>query len=84
MSRIEPAHKDLPGYKPTLEPNPKMVQQAANLIKQSKRPLLYVGGGIIHSKSNNELFELATKHNIPVVTTLMGEKVLSQMAMNYA
>ena len=34
--------------------------------------MLYVGGGIIHSKSNNELFELATKHNIPVVTTLMG------------
>ena len=69
---IEPTHKELPGYKPTLEPNPKMVQQAANLIKQSKKPLLYVGGGIIHSKSNNELFELATKHNIPVVTTLMG------------
>ena len=69
---IEPTHNDLPGYKPTLEPNPKMVQQAANLIKQSKKPLLYVGGGIIHSKSNNELFELATKHNIPVVTTLMG------------
>ena len=38
----------------------------------SKKPVLYVGGGIIHSKANKELFELSTKYNIPVVTTLMG------------
>jgi acetolactate synthase-1/2/3 large subunit len=71
-SWVEPGALDLPGYKPTLEPNPKMIQQAANLIKKSKKPILYIGGGIIHSKANNELFELATKFNIPVVTTLMG------------
>ena len=69
---VEPGDLDLPGYKPTTEPNPKMVQQASSLIKKSKKPILYVGGGIIHSKANNELFELATKFNIPVVTTLMG------------
>ena len=71
-SWVEPGKLDLPGYKPTLEPNPKMVQQAANLIKKSKKPILYVGGGIIHSKANTELFDLATKFKIPVVTTLMG------------
>ncbi|GIS45294.1 MAG: hypothetical protein Ct9H90mP17_1370 [Actinomycetota bacterium] len=49
-----------------------MIQQAANLIKNSNKPKLYVGGGIIHSKANQELFDLATKFNIPVVTTLMG------------
>ena len=69
---VEPGDLDLPGYKPTTEPNPKMVQQASALIKESKKPILYVGGGIIHSQANNELFELATKFNIPVVTTLMG------------
>jgi acetolactate synthase-1/2/3 large subunit len=69
---VEPGPLDLPGYKPTLEPNPKMIQQAANLIKNSNKPILYVGGGIIHSKANQELFDLATKFNIPVVTTLMG------------
>ena len=69
---IEPGPLELPGYKPTLDPNPKMIQQAANLIKNSKKPILYVGGGIIHSKANKELFDLATKFNIPVVTTLMG------------
>ena len=69
---VEPGPLDLPGYKPTLEPNPKMIQQAASLIKNSNKPILYVGGGIIHSKANQELFNLATKFNIPVVTTLMG------------
>ena len=69
---IEPKLVDLPGYKPTLEPNPKMINQAADLIKKAEKPILYVGGGIIHSKANEELFELATKFQIPVVTTLMG------------
>jgi acetolactate synthase-1/2/3 large subunit len=69
---VEPKLTDLPGYKPTLEANPKMIQQAVKLIKESKKPLLYVGGGIIHSKANIELFDLAKKFNIPVVTTLMG------------
>ena len=69
---IEPELEDLPGYEPTLEANPKMIQQAVDLIINSKKPVLYVGGGIIHSKANKELFELSTKYNIPVVTTLMG------------
>ncbi len=69
---IEPSNLDLPGYKPTVEPNPKKIQQAAELIKKSKKPILYVGGGIIHSKANKELYDLATKLRIPVVTTLMG------------
>ena len=49
---IEPELQDLPGYKPTLEANPKMIQQAVDLIINSKKPVLYVGGGIIHSKAN--------------------------------
>ncbi len=69
---IEPVEPDLPGYKPTLEPNPKMIQQAVNLMINSKRPILYVGGGLIHSKASLELFKLATEYQIPVVTTLMG------------
>jgi acetolactate synthase-1/2/3 large subunit len=69
---IEPEMKDMPGYKPTTTPNPKSISQAASLIKKAEKPILYIGGGIIHSKSNKELFELATLAKIPVVTTLMG------------
>tara|TARA_B100000586_G_C20096749_1_gene422882 strand:+ start:208 stop:1941 length:1734 start_codon:yes stop_codon:yes gene_type:complete len=69
---IEPKIVEMPGYKPTTSPNPKSITQGVDLIKKAKKPILYVGGGIINSKSNKELYELATSTNIPVVTTLMG------------
>ena len=69
---IEPGIINTPGYKPTTIPNAKSISQAVSLIKEAKKPVLYVGGGIINSKSNKELFELATSTKIPVVTTLMG------------
>ena len=69
---IEPKIVEMPGYKPTTSPNPKSITQGVGLIKKAKKPILYVGGGIINSKSNKELYELATSTNIPVVTTLMG------------
>ena len=69
---IEPKIVEMPGYKPTTSPNPKSISQGVDLIKDAKKPILYVGGGIINSKSNKELYELATSTNIPVVTTLMG------------
>ena len=69
--RIEPELEELPATNQPLEAI-QMIQQAVELIKNSKKPVLYVGGGIIHSKANKELFELSTKYNIPVVTTLMG------------
>ena len=72
---IEPGITDTPGYRPTTTPNPKSISQAVYLIKEAKKPVLYVGGGIINSKSNKELFELATSTKIPVVTTLMGRGV---------
>lgn len=69
---VYPTEPDLPGYKiPTTAPL-ESVKQAAELIMSSKRPLLYVGGGVINSDASSELFVLATKCNIPVTTTLMG------------
>ena len=69
---VEPKIVEMPGYKPTTVPNPKSISEAVKLIKEAKKPVLYVGGGVISSKSNKELFELATSTKIPVVTTLMG------------
>ncbi len=48
------------------------VKQAAELIAQAKKPLLYVGGGVITGNAWQELRDLAVKSNIPVTTTLMG------------
>ena len=63
----------LPSYKPTLKPNAKQVRAAVRLIKEAKKPLLYVGGGIIASDATPDLVELAEMMEIPVVTTLMAK-----------
>jgi acetolactate synthase I/II/III large subunit len=67
-----PDRVDLPGYKPTTKGNQRQVVEAAKLILKAKRPVLYVGGGVIKAEATKELFELATKGTLPVVTTLMA------------
>ena len=64
---------DHPGYKPTIKGHPKQVKLAAQYIAESKKPLIYAGGGIITSNASAELLKLAEKCNIPVTTTLMGK-----------
>ena len=59
-------------YQPNYSPHNRQIEQACKLIIQAKRPVLYVGGGVILSNANEELTELATKLNIPVTMTLMG------------
>jgi acetolactate synthase-1/2/3 large subunit len=62
----------LPGYKPTTKGNQRQVVEAVKLILRAKRPVLYVGGGVIKADAHKELFELATAGGLPVVTTLMA------------
>jgi len=69
---IWPPKVDLPGYKPVTKPNSKQVQAAAQMIVESQRPVLYVGGGIIRAGADKELLELARITGAPVVTTLMA------------
>ncbi|MEO1522752.1 MAG: biosynthetic-type acetolactate synthase large subunit, partial [Cyanobacteria bacterium J06633_2] len=70
---VEPGSVKLPGYKPTVKGNPRQLMQALSLIREAKRPLLYVGGGAITSGAHEELLALAERHRIPVTTTLMGK-----------
>ncbi len=67
-----PEEVDLPGYKPTLEGHPAQIKKAARLIKDSKRPVILAGHGVILSQAFAELRELAEKTQIPVITTLLG------------
>ncbi|WP_370943835.1 acetolactate synthase large subunit [Amycolatopsis sp. cg5] len=67
-----PPEMRLPGYRPTLRPHGKQVREAARLIQGAKRPVLYVGGGVIKAQASRQLLELAEYTNIPVVTTLMA------------
>ena len=59
-------------YQPTYEPHIGQISKACKKIMQAKKPVLYVGGGVILSNSHDELTELATKLNMPVTMTLMG------------
>ena len=62
----------MPSYQPTYVPHPVQVAKACRLIMAAKKPVLYVGGGVILSNASSELTELAHKLNIPVTMTLMG------------
>ena len=67
-----PTTLDLPGYKPTTKPHGRQIKEAARMIVEAKRPVLYVGGGVIRAGAAKELRELAELTGIPVVTTLMA------------
>jgi acetolactate synthase-1/2/3 large subunit len=60
------------GYQPTYEGHPGQIQRAVKLILKSKKPVLYVGGGIISSNASKELTLFAERLGIPVTMTLMG------------
>ena len=67
-----PKNVKLAGYNPVSAPDKNLVNQAAQLIAQSKKPVFYVGGGIIKANASAELLQLAQLVNAPVVTTLMA------------
>jgi acetolactate synthase-1/2/3 large subunit len=67
-----PTSLDLPGYRPVTRPHGKQVREAARLITSARRPVLYVGGGVIRAGASAELRVLAELTGIPVVTTLMA------------
>ncbi len=67
---VEEIH--LKSYNPTYDPNKKQLRKVIELIEQSKRPLIFAGGGVILSGAAAELTQFAHKTQIPVTTSLMG------------
>jgi acetolactate synthase I/II/III large subunit len=71
-----PPRIDLPGYRPVTRPHSKQIREAARLLAQAQRPVLYVGGGVIRAKACDELRRFVELSQIPVVTTLMARGAL--------
>ncbi len=74
-AKVQPIFPDkisLRGYDPHLEVDEVALNEAISLIKQAKRPVAYVGGGVISGNAHEELLEFAERTGIPVTTTLMG------------
>ena len=67
-----PSSVSIRGYNPTYEGNKWQIKQAAEAIMKAKKPILYVGGGVVFSQASKELLELAEMTQIPVDMTLMG------------
>jgi acetolactate synthase-1/2/3 large subunit len=67
-----PVAIDLPGYHPVTRPHSRQVREAARMITEARKPVLYVGGGVIRADASAELRQLAELTGAPVVTTLMA------------
>jgi acetolactate synthase-1/2/3 large subunit len=69
---VYPESLHLPGYKPEVWGDPEKLRAAIETIDRAARPVLYVGGGVIHSGGSEELYQLAERLKAPVTPTLMG------------
>ena len=67
-----PPRFELPGYKPNTKPHNRQIRAAAKLIAAARKPVLYVGGGVIRGDATQQLLDLAQMTGIPVITTLMA------------
>ncbi len=73
VTNYQPVQKvDIPGYNPTTEGHSGQIERALNLLLKAKRPVLYVGGGIIIADAYRELRRFAERFRVPVTMTLMG------------
>ena len=63
---------NLPGYNPYLKVDQNQIEKSVDLINKAKKPIILAGHGVIISRAQNKLLELAEKAQIPVVTTLLG------------
>lgn len=70
---VEPGSSVPAGFRPHPDPDPAGIEAALDLIRGSRRPLLYVGGGAISSGAHEQVLALAERFQLPVTTTLMGK-----------
>lgn len=71
-----PEQIDIRGYKPNTTVHIGQVKRAMGVLKQAKRPVFLIGGGVNISRANKEMQQLAEKTGIPVITTIMGKGAL--------
>jgi acetolactate synthase-1/2/3 large subunit len=66
------ARPELAGYKPSTEGNIKQIRLAAKALANSRRPVIYGGGGIVNANASEEFREFARSDRFPVTLTVMG------------
>ncbi|MDY6065261.1 MAG: biosynthetic-type acetolactate synthase large subunit [Finegoldia sp.] len=79
----EPEKTNLPGYKPNYNPNKKQVSRVVKKLKESKRPMILLGGGVNHARAYEKVEKMVNLLKIPVITTLMGISSISRKSPYY-
>ncbi len=69
---IYPDSVELKSYKPTVVGHSRQVRKAVELMQTARKPVLYIGGGVVNAGAQPEVAELARRLNLPVTPTLMG------------
>src|SRR5689334_5940672 len=70
--QYDPSPVRLPGYRPERQPLPEELKEAAEMISEAKRPIIFCGHGVIEANATSLLLELVHKTDIPVALTLLG------------
>jgi len=73
---VYPKDVNIPTYKPKYKGNERQIKKASDAIKKAKKPLLYIGGGVVLSEASSLVRELAELGQIPAVETLMARGVM--------
>jgi acetolactate synthase I/II/III large subunit len=69
---LQQVEVNLPGYRPSVEPNPLLVNYLLQALKGSKKPVILAGAGVLFANASEELVRFSEKYQIPVVHTLLG------------
>lgn len=69
---LQQVEVNLPGYRPKVRPNPLQIQSLLTELKESKKPVILAGAGVLHAKASEELLRFSEQYQIPVAHTLLG------------
>ncbi|MBT2685032.1 acetolactate synthase large subunit [Bacillus sp. ISL-37] len=71
-SFLPEAEVKLPGYRPTVNPNPLQVDSLLEALQHSRKPVILAGAGVLHARASEELLVFSEQYQLPVVHTLLG------------
>ena len=78
-----PTTVSIRGYKPNDTVHMKQIKKAVSILKEAKKPLFLVGGGVNIARANEVMTTLSEKTNVPVITTIMGKGAVPTKHKNY-
>ncbi|WP_295115152.1 acetolactate synthase large subunit [uncultured Methanobrevibacter sp.] len=78
LTKFDDSLIETPGYNPTIKGNIRQIKKARDLIKESKKPMILAGAGVIIANACSELTKLSKTINAPVMTSLLGKGAIDE------